>query len=102
MSDVRDLWFSQSKDDLIVSILGGDDSIAVKNWFDSPANQLALIEAGGHQFNNGQVNNLISAMASFGSPIGGDVALTRDQRTSIDYMLGVSGVNGASGGGMVN
>ncbi|MFA0939536.1 hypothetical protein ACDH53_19210 [Pseudomonas tremae] len=102
MSDVRELWFSQSKDDLIVSILGADDNVTVKNWFDSPANQLALIEAGGRQFNNGQVNNLVAAMASFGAPVGGDVALTRDQRTSIDYILGVSGVSGVSGGGVVN
>ncbi|QXG28093.1 calcium-binding protein [Pseudomonas viridiflava] len=99
VSDVRELWFSQSKDDLIVSILGSDDNVTVKNWFEGPANQLALIEAGGHQFDNGQINNLVNAMASFGAPAGGDIALTRDQRTSIDYMLGVGGVGG---GGMVN
>ncbi|KPW93228.1 calcium-binding protein [Pseudomonas syringae pv. coryli] len=111
VSDVRELWFSQSKDDLIVSVLGSDDNITVKNWFDSPANQLASIDAGGHQFDNGQVDNLVNAMASFGAPVGGDIALTREQRTSIDYMLGVSGVSGVSGasgvsgvsgGGMVN
>lgn len=96
-SDVTKLWFSQSDNDLIITLLGSDDQMTVKNWYSDPSSQLGLITANGHDFYAGDVDNLLNAMAAFGAPVGGDIALTRDQRAYVDYMLGAG--TGAGGGG---
>ena len=96
-SDVSKLWFAQSQDDLVVTLLGSSDQVTVKNWFSDSSSQLGLIAANGHQYEAAQVDNLVSAMASFGAPVGGDIALTNDQRAYVDYMLGVGA---PSGGGV--
>lgn len=98
-SDVSKLWFSQSQDDLVITLLGSDDQVTVKHWYSDPSSQLGLIATNGHQFYAGQVDNLVNAMASFGTPVGGDIALTHDQRAYVDYMLGAAPVGGGGGGG---
>ncbi|MBD1553152.1 hypothetical protein HAQ06_04140 [Pseudomonas sp. C2L12B] len=102
-SDVTKLWFSQSQDDLVITLLGSDDQMTIKHWYSDPSSQLGLIATSGNQFYAGQVDNLVNAMASFGAPVGGDIALTNDQRAYVDYLLGAApSGGGGSGGGMVS
>jgi Ca2+-binding RTX toxin-like protein len=102
-SDVTKLWFHQSQDNLVITLLGSDDQMTIKHWYSDPSSQLGLITADRHQFYAGQVDNLVNAMASFGAPVGGDIALTNDQRMYVDYLLGAApSGGGGSGGGMVS
>jgi hypothetical protein len=64
-----ELWFSQSGNDLDVSLIGTTDSVVVQNWFASSAAQVQQFEtADGNVLMQSQVQNLVSAMASFGPP----------------------------------
>lgn len=47
---------------------------------DSCFKPIGAIEADGTQFDEKQINNLVNAMVAFGKPVGGYIALTRDQR----------------------
>ncbi|MEF9672629.1 calcium-binding protein [Pseudomonas sp. PCH446] len=88
--DARNLWFSQSSDDLVVTILGSDAQVTVKNWFVDDTSRLALIEVRNKGFYANQVDSLVSAMAIFGAPVGGTSIMTHDQRNVIDQMLGAA------------
>ena len=97
-SDVTKLWFSQSSDDLVITLLGSDDQMTVENWFSDDSSRLALVAINRTQFDAGQVDQLVNAMAVFGAPAGGEMALSHDQRAYVDHMLGVG--TGSGGGGV--
>jgi Ca2+-binding RTX toxin-like protein len=61
----QSLWFAQNGDALEIDLLGTDDKITVQDWFDASAAQVAGIHAGGMELDNGDVSQLIQAMASF-------------------------------------
>ncbi|HUN49732.1 MAG TPA: calcium-binding protein, partial [Candidatus Sulfotelmatobacter sp.] len=64
-----ELWFSQSGNDLDVSLIGTTDNVVVQNWFANSAAQVQQFEtADGNVLMQSQVQNLVSAMASFGPP----------------------------------
>ncbi|MBV8574308.1 MAG: proprotein convertase P-domain-containing protein, partial [Acetobacteraceae bacterium] len=60
------VWFSQSGNDLVVTILGTTSTMTVKNWFTTPSAQLQRIVAGdGSQISTAGVAQLEAAMASY-------------------------------------
>ena len=64
------LWFSQSGDDLLITVVGTDDQITVDNWFLGDTYQIEEINAGGAIVNDAQVEQLVNAMAAFAVPSG--------------------------------
>jgi len=66
------LWFRRSGIDLEVRIIGSNDRMLVQGWFKGTAYQVEQFKAGdGKTLLNTQVNNLVNAMAGFGSAAAG-------------------------------
>lgn len=62
----QNLWFSQSGDDLMVSVMGAADAVDVKGWFGTnPSAQLAGFKAFDGLHLDGQVGQLTEAMAAY-------------------------------------
>lgn len=61
-----DLWFTQSGNNLVASILGTADAATVKDWFASPGAPTADVQAagGGARLDSG-LGQLVSSMASY-------------------------------------
>jgi len=71
------LWFQQSGNDLIVSIIGTSDSEDFSNWYSGSQNHVGQFDAGdGKVLLASQVQNLVSAMASFSPPSMGQTSFT--------------------------
>jgi len=60
----QNLWFARSGTNLVIDVLGSSDHLTVTGFFNYPATTLSEIKAGGLELDS-QLNNLISAMASF-------------------------------------
>ena len=73
--DAKHLWFEESGKDLRVEILGTDDSITVKDWYDGTTTQRV-----GFELSNGQLltragaEELVIAMAAMTQPTGADAS----------------------------
>ena len=60
------LWFAQSSNDLVVSVIGEDQSITVAGWFASTDNQFGQISAGdSFTATAAAVDLLVQAMSAF-------------------------------------
>jgi Ca2+-binding RTX toxin-like protein len=66
----EDLWFNRSGNNLQISIAGTDDRVTINHWYSSVNYQLDRIEAGSSILLNTQVEQLVSAMASYAVPSG--------------------------------
>lgn len=75
ITDYRDLWFSESNDDLVVRVLGTSDQITIKNWFAADNNSwdpnkldaFRAIDTSNNTFvlESDPFNQLLAAMATF-------------------------------------
>ncbi|MET3654717.1 calcium-binding protein, partial [Dyella japonica] len=73
------LWFRRVGADLEVSIVGTQDSTTVKNWYGGAGYQIEQFKtADGSTLLSGQVNALVSAMASFTQPAANETYLPPD------------------------
>ena len=65
------LVFEKSGSDLLISIMGTEDSVTIKKWYSSSAYQVENIQsADGWALSHAQVDLLIQSMASFESTVG--------------------------------
>jgi Ca2+-binding RTX toxin-like protein len=67
LSDIEkeQLWFSRSRDDLLVGFVDGSDDITVKDWYQADEQPLGQIVTDSDVLFAGQVQLLVDAMASF-------------------------------------
>jgi serralysin len=73
------LWFAQSVNDLVISVIGVDQSITVAGWFASPNNRLGQVNAGnGLSATAAGVDLLVQAMSAFTPPPLGQTTLPPD------------------------
>ena len=85
---IEQLWFRQSGSSLSVSIIGTGDKATISNWYSGSNYHLDQFKtADGKTLLDGQVQNLVDAMASFGVPAGGESNLTADQRAQLDVVI---------------
>jgi Ca2+-binding RTX toxin-like protein len=85
---IEQLWFRQSGSSLNVSIIGTGDKATISNWYSGSNYHLDQFKtADGKTLLDGQVQNLVNAMASFGVPPGGESSLTADQRAQLDVVI---------------
>ncbi|WP_333908335.1 calcium-binding protein, partial [Pseudomonas aestuarii] len=85
---IEQLWFRQNGSSLEVSVIGSSDKATISNWYSSSAyhlDQFKTVE--GRTLLDGQVQNLVNAMAAFGVPAGGESNLTPDQRAQLDVVI---------------
>ena len=67
----EEVWFSKTGDDLLVSLVGSEDSILISDWYLDAAEQLDSLElSDGTKLTRDHVDQLVSAMASFAPPTG--------------------------------
>jgi Ca2+-binding RTX toxin-like protein len=70
------LWFAQSNNDLVVSVIGEGQTVTVAGWYASTNNQFGQIDAGDGFFASASaVDQLVQAMAAFTPPPLGQTTL---------------------------
>jgi len=89
------LWFQQSNEDLVVSLIGSDDKVTIDGWFANSqdwvtptGNQLDQIRSGdGKTLLDSQVQNLVEAMSSLTPPAAGQTTLSADYHSKLDAVI---------------
>ncbi|MDY0874496.1 cadherin domain-containing protein [Dongia rigui] len=82
------LWFTQSGNDLIVSMIGTNDRATIQGWYSSADNKLDRIQlADGRYASASDVEQLRSAMAAFSPPPLGQLNLDPTTKQSLQPTL---------------
>ncbi len=92
------LWFTQSGNDLVMSIIGTSDKSIVKDWYavgtagaSTTQNQIEQIQlSNGNTLANTQVNALVQAMAAYTPPAMGTTTLSPAHQTSLAPVIATS------------
>jgi hypothetical protein len=61
----KQLWFSQSGQNLVVSVLGTGQSVAIQNWFANDTSKLNQITTSDGTLSKNNVANLVTAMQNY-------------------------------------
>ncbi|MFK4076522.1 calcium-binding protein, partial [Ectopseudomonas khazarica] len=82
------IWLGREGNNLQLQLLGTDDQVSIKNWYSSTSSQIEEFQLNdGRALSSSQVNNLVNAMAAFGSPAGGELDLSAAQREQLDMVI---------------
>jgi Ca2+-binding RTX toxin-like protein len=81
------LWFSQSGQDLVVSIVGSADWVTIRQWSAGASSHVERITAGGKSLADTQVANLVQAMSGMTPPPIGQTSLSDAQRAQLAPVL---------------
>lgn len=81
------LWLSRQGDSLVIDVRGSENSVTVQDWYANSAQRLDAIQAGGSTLYANQVDSLVSAMAAFGAPAGGEINLSQVQRDQLNTVI---------------
>jgi Ca2+-binding RTX toxin-like protein len=85
------LWFRQVGNDLEVDRIGTDDKVTVASWYADAAAHIEQFTAGnGKSLLDGQVDQLVSAMAAFAPPAAGQTSLPDAYRQALAPVLAAS------------
>jgi Ca2+-binding RTX toxin-like protein len=84
---VDELWFSRADDDLLISISGTDDQVLVENWYSGSSYQLDSVEVGSSTLLNNQVDQLVSAMATYAVPSGAGNVVPQETKDALQPVL---------------
>lgn len=84
------IWFRKANagQDLEVSIIGGDDRLLIKDWFKGAAFHVEQFRsADGKTLLDGQVQNLVNAMAAFAPPAAAQTSLPPNYQSSLSSVI---------------
>ncbi|CAN5907001.1 hypothetical protein BH11PSE3_BH11PSE3_21750 [soil metagenome] len=82
------LWFARSSNDLVISVLGENQSVTVAGWYASTNNHVGQVVAGdGYVLNDAGIQNLVQAMASLTPPAAGQSVLQPAQANALTSIL---------------
>ena len=82
------LWLRHVGNDLVVSIIGGTDSVAIRNWYSGSANHVEQIRSGdGKVLSDVSVDALVQAMSTMSAPAAGQTVLPTATRTQLAPVL---------------
>ncbi|MDB5801577.1 MAG: putative outer rane adhesin like protein [Rhodocyclales bacterium] len=82
------LWFAQSGNDLVVSIIGTSDKSVIENWYSGGQYHVEQFKSGnGKILLDSQVDNLVSAMAAFAPPGAGQTTLPASYQSSLNPVI---------------
>ncbi len=82
------IWLQKKSSDLVVSIIGTNDTMTIKNWYSSSANHVESIKtADGKVLLDSQVKNLVDAMASLTPPAVGQTVLSADYQNQLSAVI---------------
>lgn len=85
-----DLWFRKTNNHLDIYLLGSNDQVRVNNWYKANKFELDTVSAGAMEVDVAGIDALVSAMASFGAPQGGEVVLTSEEQSQVDAVIASS------------
>jgi hypothetical protein len=78
------LWFAQSGQDLVVSVIGRDQSLTVAGWYGGASNHLGELEtADGHQISDSGMQQMVQAMSAYTPPAEGQTTLPPDRASAL-------------------
>ncbi|TAK93083.1 MAG: RTX toxin, partial [Aquabacterium sp.] len=95
LSDItsKQLWFSQSGNDLHIDVIGTRDEVVVQNWYaDKNARVERIVASDGKTLTAAKVQNLVNAMSSFAPPAQGQTNLPSDTPASVTKVIASSWV----------
>ena len=82
------LWFKRVSSDLEISVVGSTDKTTISNWYSGSSYRVEqFATADGKVLFDSQVENLISAMASFNPPSAGQMSLPQNYRDSLEGVI---------------
>jgi Ca2+-binding RTX toxin-like protein len=82
------VWFEQSGDDLVISIIGTDDKVTVEDWYVGAQHRVEEFRtANGDTLLESQVQNLVDAMASFAPPSPGQTTLPTNYANQLNPVI---------------
>lgn len=81
------LWFRQSGQDLVVSVIGSTDQVTIRQWSAGASHRVERITAGGKSLADTQVMNLVQAMSAMTPPPIGQSTLSDAQRAQLAPVL---------------
>jgi Ca2+-binding RTX toxin-like protein len=85
------LWFARSGDDLVMTIIGTNDTVTVQGWYASTDRQLNQIQlSNGEYAGVSDVDQLVAAMASYSPPPLGQTTLSTDVKQALSSTLAAS------------
>ncbi len=88
--NVEDLWFSRDGNHLQITLVGSDDQVTVSNWYSNANYQLDQIEVGTSVLLNNQVDQLVTAMASYNVPSGAGNMIPQEVQDQLQPILAVA------------
>ncbi|MBX2829930.1 MAG: hypothetical protein KTR23_01925, partial [Rhodospirillales bacterium] len=80
--ETEDVWLFQDGDDLVIQLLGSEDSLTVADWYGSSPQQVGEIDVAGSTLSASNVQSLVDAMSVFGI---GDVSADTIDHNSTDF-----------------
>ncbi|WP_415906202.1 calcium-binding protein [Neptuniibacter sp. QD72_48] len=90
ITDIAELWFERSNNDLVISTVGTDDSITIQSWYSSSKHQIETIETNGHTLDHSKVDALVQAMAVFDAPSGAGEEIPQNIKDQLQPVLATS------------
>ena len=86
------IWFRQDNNNLEVSVIGTSDKLVIEDWYLGNANHVEQFKTtdGAQTLLDGNVQNLVNAMASFAPPAAGQTTLPQNYQ---DALAGVIAAN---------
>lgn len=87
----QQIWFQRKDDNLVVSLIGGTDTMTINDWYSSSANHIETFKTSdGKTLLDTQVANLVSAMASLTPPAAGQTTLSQSYQDQLAPVLAAS------------
>ena len=85
------LWLRHVGNDLVVSIIGGTDSVAIRDWYSGSANHIEQIRAGdGKVITDANIDALVQAMSIMSAPAAGQTVLPQAMQSQLAPVLAAS------------
>ena len=85
------IWFRQSGNDLVASVIGTADQFTVQSWYLGDQFRLEQFKtADGHTLLDSQVQNLVDAMAAFAPPGAGQTTLAQSYADALNPVIAAS------------
>ena len=82
------IWFEQSGDDLVVSVIGSEGQVTIEDWYLGSSNHVELFQAAdAKSLTDSAVDQLVSAMAGFTKPALGETVLSTTTKQELSATL---------------
>jgi Ca2+-binding RTX toxin-like protein len=83
----EELWFSRSGNNLLIDVVGTDDQVKFNGWYAQEEDQIDGFYTNTHIMLRNQVDQLVSAMASFDVPVGVGAVIPEETRMQLESTL---------------